>query len=225
MSPHRHRRLRSAARTAGAPVRFLSLIILALMTLAIAVAIVSRPAAASPRVDAPAPGFTATDSNGKTVSLDSFQGRTVVLEWSNHDCPYVRKHYETGNMQRLQRSATDEDVVWLTVISSAPGKQGHVSSDMANELTAERGAYPSAVLLDPEGEIGRAYDARTTPHMFVIRPDGKLAYMGAIDDRPTADKGDVPGATNYVTAALEAVDAGAAPDPAATKPYGCSVKY
>lgn len=191
---------------------------------ALALPLAAGPAAA-PQPGQAAPAFAATDSNGNPVSLADFRGETVVLEWSNHDCPYVKKHYETGNMQSTQKQATDAGAVWLTVVSSAPGKQGHVDGGAANDLTRKRDAHPSAVLLDPDGAIGRAYDAKTTPHMFVIDGAGTLVYMGAIDDKPTADHGDVKGATNYVLAALSSVAANQPVAPAVTKPYGCSVKY
>lgn len=187
----------------------------------------SDQTSASPtlQVGAPAPNFTAVDSNGKRHSLTDFKGKTVVLEWTNHDCPFVKKHYETDNMQKLQRSATSQGVVWLSVISSAPGQQGFVNGAKANELTKSRNASPTAVILDPEGTLGRLYGARTTPHMFIIAPNGTLAYMGAIDDRPSANKDDVAGARNYVAEALNAIRAGQPVPVATTQPYGCSVKY
>ena len=177
------------------------------------------------RVGEPAPNFTAVDSNGKTHSLSNFKGKTVVLEWTNHECPFVRKHYESGNMQKVQKAATSDGVVWLSVISSAPGQQGNVDGKKANELTKSRNASPTAVLLDSEGTIGRTYSARTTPHMFVIAPDGKLAYMGAIDSISSNDKADISKADNYVTAALKAVKNNQPVSKPVTQPYGCSVKY
>lgn len=182
-------------------------------------------AEADPRVGAPAPAFTATDSNGGSHSLADFRGKTVVLEWTNHDCPYVIKHYGSGNMQALQRDATAAGVVWLAVISSAPGEQGHLSGAGANAIAAERKAAPTAILLDPDGTLGRAYAARTTPHMYVIDAAGTLVYMGGIDDRPTADKADVPGAKNFVRAALDDIAAGRPVATPTSRPYGCSVKY
>jgi Redoxin len=173
----------------------------------------------------PAPVFTAIDSNGKSVNLVNFKGKTVVLEWTNHDCPYVRKHYGSGNMQALQAEADSKDVVWVSVISSAPGMQGFVSGLEANALTDSRKAKPTAVVLDPKGTIGRAYGATATPHMFVIAPDGTLAYSGAIDDKPTSNPSDVPKARSYVKDALAAVAAGKPMSPAQTRSYGCSVKY
>lgn len=185
----------------------------------------AHAAVAGPVIGKPAPAFTGTDSNGNKVSLEEFRGKTVVLEWTNHDCPFVRKHYGSGNMQALQKEASDDDVVWLSVISSAPGRQGHVSPERAKELTVARKAAPSAVILDPEGVIGRAYEATATPHMFVIDSKGVLVYKGAIDDKPSANPADVTIATNYVRAALAATAAGKMPKPGATRAYGCSVKF
>ncbi len=178
-----------------------------------------------PKIGQPAPAFTATDSNGMPRKLSDFRGKTVVLEWTNHDCPFVRKHYGSSNMQALQKEAKDKGIVWLSVISSAPGRQGHVDGSKANALTTMRDAAPTAVLLDPEGTLGRAYGARATPHMFVVTPEGKLAYKGAIDDRPSANPADIPVARNYVRTALGALTKGTQIDPAATRAYGCSVKY
>lgn len=180
---------------------------------------------AAPEVGKPAPAFTGSDTAGKTWSLGDLAGQPVILEWTNHDCPYVRKHYDAGNMQALQREAAEEGYVWLSVISSAPGKQGHVSPAEADRLTAERGAAPAAVLLDEDGTIGRAYGARTTPHMYLIDGGGTLVYMGGIDDRPTSNPADIPGATNHVRAAMADLAAGRAVAQAVTRPYGCSVKY
>jgi peroxiredoxin len=174
---------------------------------------------------AAAPAFSVVDAAGRTRTLAEFAGKTVVLEWTNHLCPYVRKHYETGNMQALQLDATAGGAVWLSVISSAPGKQGHVSGAEAMRLTTTRSAAPTAVLMDPSGDLGRLYGARTTPHMFVIGPDGKIAYQGGIDDRNSSDHATVEGARNYVREALAAIRAGRAPATASAPPYGCSVKY
>ena len=175
----------------------------------------------------PAPAFTATDSNGATVSLADFAGQTVVLEWTNDGCPFVRKHYENppGNMQDLQAGAAESGVVWLTVISSAPGKQGYADGGRANQLTESRGALPAHVLLDPDGTLGRLYKAKTTPHMFVIAPDGTVAYQGAIDSVESANVADLDTATNYVRATLDSLAAGEPAKVKSTKPYGCSVKY
>jgi peroxiredoxin len=181
--------------------------------------------AAGPEVGKPAPDFQAVDTAGNTHAPSDFSGRTLVLEWTNHDCPFVRKHYDAGNMQAQQREATAQGVVWLSVISSAPGKQGHVSALEADALTETRGAAPSAVLLDPEGIVGRAYDARVTPHLYVIDPDGLLVYMGGIDSIPSADPADIPRATPYLANALDAVLTGNPVSDAVTRPYGCTVKY
>ncbi len=193
-------------------------------TLAGALAL-APPAHAAPQTGAPAPEFTGTTTGGASVSLADFRGKTVILEWTNHDCPYVRKHYGTGNMQALQKDATADGVVWLSVISSAPGTQGYVEPAEADALTRERGAAPSHVILDPEGTIGRLYGARTTPHMYVIDADGILRYMGGIDDRPTARRSDVDGANNHVRAALADMAAGRPVATPVARPYGCSVKY
>jgi peroxiredoxin len=187
--------------------------------------LIATPPAEAVQSGAAAPGFTAVDQAGRTRSLDEFAGQTVVLEWTNDRCPYVRKHYETGNMQTLQREAAMQGVVWLTIVSSAPGKQGHVSGAQAQALTTSRNAAPAVVLLDPSGAVGRLYGARTTPHMYVIAPDRKLVFQGGIDDRNSADHATVQGARNYVREALAAVRAGRAPAVAAAAPYGCSIKY
>lgn len=177
------------------------------------------------RIGAPAPAFSLTDSNGKTVSLADFKGKTVVLEWSNHECPYVRKHYGGNNMQALQKKWTGQGVVWLTLISSAPGTEGYVSGEEANQLTVDRGASPTAVLFDPKGQVGRAYGAQTTPHMYVITGNGVLAYMGGIDDKPTSRLADLKTARNFVDAALAEIAAGKPVSVTTSRPYGCSVKY
>lgn len=182
-------------------------------------------ATAAPIVGKPAPQFSATDSNGKSRALGDYKGKTVVLEWTNDGCPYVKKHYGSGNMQKLQKEVTAAGGVWLSIISSAPGKQGYAKGPDANQLTTSRGAQPTAVLLDPVGAIGRSYEAQTTPHMFVIDPAGILRYMGAIDDQPTTDASTVAVARNYVREAFTAVSSGGKVAETATDPYGCSVKY
>jgi len=196
-----------------------------LATLALMATAESPAADEGPRIGQPAPDFSGTDSHGQTVHLRDLRGHVVVLEWSNHECPFVGKQYRSGNMQALQKDATGHGVVWLTILSSAPGTQGSVTADQANELTRSRGAAPSAVVLDPTGTIGRGYGARTTPHMFVIDKSGTLVYMGAIDDRPTTDVADIPGARNYVRLALSALENGTPVADPVTRPYGCSVKY
>ena len=180
---------------------------------------------AAPKVGQPAPGLRGVDTRGATHSLSDYRGRVVILEWTNHDCPYVRKHYDAGNMQAQQREAAEQGAVWLSVISSAPGKQGHVSPAEADALTASRDAAPHAVILDPAGDIGRAYGARTTPHMYVIDADGTLTYMGGIDSNPSSSPADIPGATQYVRMALAEMAAGKPVSQPVTRPYGCSVKY
>ncbi len=192
--------------------------------LVLAAALGVTAAQAAPKVGEAAPAFSATDSNGKTVQLADYRGKFVVLEWSNPECPFVKKHY-AGNMQALQKEETAKGVAWLTVISSAPGKQGHVDGKQANALTKERGAAPTAVLLDPTGKIGHAYDAKTTPHMFVIDPKGTLVYMGGIDSIASADAEDIPKAKPYVKLALAEAMAGKPVTEAVTKPYGCGIKY
>ena len=186
---------------------------------------IAAPAAAAPVVGQAAPDFRAVDADGKTRSLAEFRGKTVVLEWTNNGCPYVQKHYNSGNMQGLQKQATHDGVVWLTVISSAPRTQGYLSGAQAKAWKAKAGAASSAVLLDGSGAVGRAYDAKTTPHMYVIDKTGRLVYMGGIDDKASSDPASLKTATNYVTAALADVKAGRPVATAVTRPYGCSVKY
>lgn len=180
---------------------------------------------ANAAVEAPAPAFTAQTADGKTVNLSDFKGKTVVLEWTNHDCPYVKKHYGSGNMQSQQKAAAAQGVVWLQVISSAPGQQGFVDGPTAKKLNADRGAAPTATLLDPKGELGKLYGAQTTPHMYVIKGDGTLAYKGGIDSIASAKAEDIAKAEPYVADALAAVAAGRKVEKASTRPYGCSVKY
>lgn len=180
---------------------------------------------ALPVPEKPAPDFTGVTTAGETISLAEFRGRNVVLEWTNHECPYVKKHYNSGNMQRTQRELTEDGVVWISVISSAEGLQGYVSAEEADELTASRGSYTDFVILDPEGSIGRLYDARTTPQMFLINTEGFLKYMGAIDDKPSARSGTIKGATNHLLTAWKELQAGKSITIRSTKPYGCSVKY
>jgi peroxiredoxin len=172
-----------------------------------------------------APNFTGVDSQGKTETLAQYRGKYVVLEWTNRDCPYTRKHYESGNMEGLQKQWTAKGVVWLTVISSAKGEQGYATPAVENAYLQKMDADPTAVILDPSGTIGRLYDAKTTPDMFVINPQGKLVYEGAIDDQPTPDPASLLGATNYVSAALQESMAGQAVKTQVTRPYGCAVKY
>ncbi|HEX7948457.1 MAG TPA: thioredoxin family protein [Phenylobacterium sp.] len=189
------------------------------------IAAIAAPAMAAPVVGQPAPAFTAVDADGHARSLSEFRGKTVVLEWTNNGCPYVQKHYNSGHMQGLQKEATKEGVVWLTLISSAPGFQGYLTGPQAKQWKAKVGAASSDVLLDPKGTVGRAYGARTTPHMYVVDKAGTLVYMGGIDDQPTPDPDSLKVAKNYVVAALADVKAGRPVAQAATRPYGCSVKY
>jgi peroxiredoxin len=177
------------------------------------------------RVGQQAPDFTATDSNGKSETLSQFRGKYVVLEWHNHDCPYTLKHYASGNMQSLQREWRAKGVVWFTVISSAPGEQGYMDAAQENAYMRKVNADPTAAILDPTGAVGHLYDAKTTPQMFVIDPNGKLIYDGAIDDHATTDVSDVKVSKNYVSAALSQAMAGQPVATTYTRPYGCSVKY
>jgi hypothetical protein len=172
-----------------------------------------------------APDFKGTDSNGVQHTLSEYRGKYVVLEWANKGCPYDQKHYLSGNMENLQKEWTVKGVVWLSVISSAPGQQGYVTPAEENDYLKTMHAAPTAVLLDPTGAIGHLYEAKTSPHMFVIDPTGKLIYQGAIDDKPTTDQEDIKGARNYLNEALTAAMAGKPVPVASTRPYGCSVKY
>ncbi len=187
---------------------------------------IAAPATAKIATGSNVGDMTVTDSNGVVHNLSDFAGKKVVLEWTNHGCPYVKKHYVTGNMQKTQKLATaDDDTVWLSIISSAPGKQGYVSGTEANALTTSRDAAPTAVLLDPSGEAGRKFSAKTTPHMFIIDEAQTLVYQGAIDDNRSARPAAVNGAKNYVTAALSDLKSGVKVAESDTAPYGCSVKY
>lgn len=176
-------------------------------------------------IDKPAPTFTATTADGGTLDLATLKGKTVVLEWTNHECPFVKKHYESGNIPRLQKDAAAKGIVWLQVISSAPGKQGHVDGATAKKLNETRGAKPANILLDPSGKIGQLYEAQTTPHLYIINSNGVLVYKGGIDSIATAKKEDIAKATNYVTETLAALAQGKSVPNPSTKPYGCSIKY
>jgi peroxiredoxin len=196
-----------------------------LSALALVLAATALAHAAGPTVGQPAPDFTLPDAKGAAHSLSDYKGKIVVLEWFNPGCPFVRKHYGPGSMQKLQQQATKDGVVWLSIDSSAPGKQGHLEPSQAAETEKSLGMHSTALLLDPEGKVGRLYEARTTPEMFVINADGVLVYKGAIDDRPTPDPASLQDAKNYVAAALAALKSGQPVTPAETKSYGCSVKY
>ncbi len=172
-----------------------------------------------------APAFSLKDTAGKTHSLKDYKGKVVVLEWLNFDCPFVEKHYGAGNMQKLQAAAVANDTIWLSVASSAKGKEGYYDAKGLTERNTKHQGKQTAILFDTDGKIGKAYGAKTTPHMYVIDKEGKLVYRGAIDDKASAEQEDIPGAKNYVTAALEDLRAGRKVANADTKPYGCGVKY
>ena len=192
---------------------------------AAAFAAAATPALAAPAIGQPAPAFTAVDADGKARSLSEFKGRTVVLEWTNNGCPYVKRHYSAGTMQDAQRKAKAQGAVWLTIASSPPGHQGYVTAADAKAWGGQSKAAWNAILLDPKGQVARAYAAKTTPHMFVVDPKGRVAYMGAIDDKPTNRAAEAQGAKNYVLAAVADVKAGRAVAQPVTRPYGCAVKY
>lgn len=188
-------------------------------------ALIATSANAAVATGASAPNFSVVDATGQTRQLSDFAGRTVILEWTNRDCPYVRKHYNSGNMQALQRETTADGAVWLQVLSSAPGQQGYFDAAGARANMEAANAAPTHILLDPQGAVGRAYGARTTPHMYIINGQGRLVYQGAIDDRPSANPRSLEGATNYVRAALADLEAGRAVQIAEATAYGCDVKY
>lgn len=193
--------------------------------LLIAVFAVFAPVARALPPGSTAPDFTGTDSNGAKHTLAEYRGKYVVLEWANRGCPYEQKHYLSGNMESLQKEWTSKGVVWLSVLSDPPGAQGYVTPAEENDYLKNMNAAPTAALLDPSGTIGRLYDARTTPHVFVIDPNGKLIYQGALDNQPTPDPASLKGADNYLSDALTASMAGKPVPMAVTKPYGCSVHY
>ncbi|HZR71127.1 MAG TPA: thioredoxin family protein [Burkholderiales bacterium] len=199
----------------------------ALALVALSALVVAAPsrAAAEAVVGSPAPAFSLTDIDGKPHALADYAGKVVVLEWVNYECPFVRKHYDSGNMQQLQKSAASEGVVWLSINSSAPGKQGNYPPETWKKLVADKGAAPAAVLLDPDGKVGKAYGAKTTPHMFVVDGRGTVVYAGAIDDTPSTNVADVKTAKNLVTAAVAETRSGKPVTVASAPPYGCSVKY
>jgi peroxiredoxin len=179
----------------------------------------------SPPVGSAAPDFSLTDAKGKTHSLSGYKGKYVVLEWFNPECPFVKKHYGSGNMQKLQEEYTSKGVVWLTIDSSAPGTEGNLTPEQAAKKMGEWKTRQTALLLDPEGKAGRAYGAKNTPDMIVINPEGKIVYEGAIDSKASPNPADIPSSTNYVKVALDESLAGKPVTTSSTKPYGCSVKY
>lgn len=181
--------------------------------------------AAELEIGSPAPEFTLTDTKGVSHNLSDFKGKFVVLEWINHGCPFVVKHYSGGNMQGLQKEFTGKDVVWLSICSSAEGKQGYLSNDEWNKTNAENGSAATAVLIDADGTVGKLYSAKVTPHMYIINPEGNLIYQGAIDDKKSTDAEDIASSENYVRSALTQAMAGEPVAKAVTQPYGCSVKY
>ena len=190
-----------------------------------ALAVIAAPAVAAPVVGKPAPNFRLNDANGRVVQLSDFKGKPVVLEWNNPGCPFVKKHYGSGNMQKTQAAAKAAGAVWLSINSGAPGEQGHMNGAEAKAFVASAKAQPTAYLLDPKGVVGKGYDAKTTPHMYVIDAKGTLVYAGGIDDKPTANPADIQGARNHVLAALSELKAGKAVSVASSRPYGCNVKY
>ncbi|MDA0293652.1 MAG: thioredoxin family protein [Verrucomicrobia bacterium] len=191
----------------------------------LALVLAASPALAVAEVGQPAPGFTLTDSNGQSHNLSDFKGKFVVLEWLNHGCPFVIKHYDSGSMQKLQKEYTGQDVIWLSVVSSAPGKQGHLSPAETNQAKEEKGSAATAILIDGGGTVGQLYGAKVTPELYVINPAGDLIYAGAIDDKKSVDPADVAGATNHVKQALDEALAGQPVSTPRTEPYGCSIKY
>jgi peroxiredoxin len=197
-------------------------LLVTLVTLAASTALI---AADSPAVGTTAPDFSLTDSKGKTQSVSQYKGKYVVLEWFNPECPFVKKHYGSGNMQKLQEEFTAKGVVWLSIDSSAPGLEGNLTAEQANAKMTEWKTKQTALVLDPDGKAGRSYGAKNTPHMFVINPEGKIVYEGAIDSKASPNPADIPNSTNYVKVALEESLAGKTVTNANTKPYGCSVKY
>lgn len=205
--------------------RKLSYFLLALSFVPVTLGWVTMPVHASVEVGQAAPDFTATDIHGKTFKLSDHKGKPVVLEWTNDQCPFVKKHYGTQNMQNTQKTATDNGAIWVSIVSSAPGKQGHMTAEDALKLEKEAGANATTRIMDESGEIGKLFAAKTTPHMFVISGEGLVAYAGAIDDNPNPDPKSVEGAKNFVLAALDDLAAKRPVETPVTVPYGCAVKY
>ena len=180
------------------------------------------------KVGETAPNFSLINQDNKKISLEEFRGKKVVLEWTNHECPFVKRHYETGNMQRLQKELVEDDVIWLSIVSSAKGKQGYIDQDQAKKLTLTRDAYPNHVLLDEDGSVGKKFAAKTTPHMYVIDEDGVLKYQGAIDNLGTMGalfSTDLSQGVNFVREAIKSLNADTEIKSSNTRPYGCSIKY
>ncbi|MCF8261653.1 MAG: thioredoxin family protein [Melioribacteraceae bacterium] len=200
-----------------------SLLIVFLMI--ISISLTTMVLANQPEIGKKAPDFTLTDSNGKTHSLTDFAGKYVVLEWINFGCPFVKKHYNSGNMQKLQKQFTEKDVVWLSICSSAEGEQGNFENEEINSRLKKLGAAPSAYLIDESGTVGKAYGAKTTPHMYIINQEGILEYAGAIDDIRSTDVADIERANNYVSTGLNSLINGSKPEVTLTKSYGCAIKY
>src|SRR5213593_4002949 len=198
---------------------------LLLIALACLVSTAALFAADSPPVGSAAPDFSVSDSKGNTQSVSQYKGKYVVLEWFNPECPFVKKHYGSGNMQKLQDQYTSKGVVWLTIDSNAPGTEGNITPEQAQKIAESWKTRQTALLLDPEGKAGRAYGAKNTPDMVIINPEGKIAYEGAIDSKASPNPADIPNSTNYVKAALDESLAGKPVTKPQTKPYGCSVKY
>jgi peroxiredoxin len=207
--------------------RFLSLrpALTAVFALGLCIALTAPASAQSPQVGEPAPNFTLQSASGETHTLDDFEGQYVVLEWLNFGCPFVGKHYDSGNMQSLQETYREKGVAWLSIVSSAKGEQGYYPPKEMVQQKQKHDGNMTAILMDTSGEVGRTYGAKVTPHMYVINPEGTLIYKGGIDDKPTTDVADVEGATNYVRAALDQAMNGEEVDVKRAQPYGCTVKY
>jgi len=189
------------------------------------ISFLAASAANAATVGQPAPAFTLNDTNGKAVKLADYKGKTVVLEWHNPECPFVKKHYDSANMQGLQSKYTKDNVVWLSVSSTEPGHQDYRKPDVINGILKASKAAPTAYLMDESGATGKNYGAKTTPHMYIISPEGTLTFAGAIDDKRSSNVADVKGAKNYVAAALDEMKAGKPVSVPTAAPYGCSIKY
>ena len=206
-------------------IKKITYVLVALAFMPIALGLITLPVNASPKIGEIAPDFSAIDIHGNDFNLADQKGKIVVLEWTNHLCPFVKKHYSTNNMQNTQKTATENDVVWVSIVSSAPGKQGYVTPEEAIKIEEEVGAHATTRILDTTGEIGKLYAAKTTPNMFIISKEGKLEYSGAIDDKPSPKPASVEGAENLVLKALDEISTGRSVEVSKTVPYGCSIKY